>query len=153
MRALVRSAFVVLGFAGIAGAARGAEAPELSADAERILLPLASEDVLDGGRAAPQQFRILVSSSDPGRGWVLYLRADQSVFRPEGAGKHCSDLRWKLDGEDPRAYRRLDENETIVLENPAGGDERVTLDVAVDLGWSTTPGTYGLGLVFRVAYL
>lgn len=130
--------------------------PRLIVRSPRILLPLATEESMDAGRVETDPSRGLsalqidVISEETGRGWILYLRAEQSTFAPEGAGKVCSDLKWKLDQESEGAYRRLEQHDVVVLENPAGGDARITIDVAVELGWQTEPGTYGLGLVFRI---
>jgi hypothetical protein len=134
------------------------EVPDLTADMRQILLPLVTGDMLaagggDGSGLARYTVHLDVATHAAKGGWTLYVRPEQPVFRPEGAGKPCSDLRWKLDREDPHSYRPLDDHETIVLANPAGGDARVTIDIAVGLGWRTGPGTYDLGLVFRVAAL
>jgi hypothetical protein len=142
----------------IPGLARSAE-PEMTARIGRIFLPLPSAETVDAGRVEADPARgvyavqIDVTGGDPARGWALYLRSEQSTFSPEGAGKPCTDLRWKLDQEGPESYRRLDDHEAVVLENPAGGNTRITIDVAVDLDWHTNPGTYGLGLNFRLAGL
>ncbi len=97
--------------------------------------------------------RLDVTATEAGRPWALYVRADRGMFSPAGAGKPCSDLRWKLEGDSPRNYRAVDEQESVVIEQRAGGDLRITLNLAVGAGWNTPPGTYDLGLVFRVAYL
>ena len=155
------AAVTVLLFTGVAraGISDDSTGPDLSSDVQEVLLPLVTEEELNGGelRTDPSTgfyaVHLNVTGGEAHRGWVLWVRADQSVFRPEAVGKPCTDLRWKLDQEDQQSYRRLDDHEAIVLENPAGGDARVTLDVSVDLGWRTSPGTYSLGLLFRVVYL
>jgi hypothetical protein len=134
-----------------------AEEPRMTSSVGRVLLPLPTVETLDAGQVESDPARgiwaiqIDVEGGTPLRGWVLYLRAEQSTFTPGGAGKRCTDLRWKLDQEGAESYRRLDDHEAIVLENPVGGNARITLDVSVDLGWQTDPGTYGLGLVLRLA--
>jgi hypothetical protein len=134
-----------------------AEEPTLSVQARRVLLPLATEEALDGAYLDPDAPRgvssILLEVSAPkdGAGWILYVRAERPTFSADGEGKPCTDLEWKLDQVNAADYRPLDDHETVVLENPAGGGARIALDVRVGLDWRTDPGTYGLGLVFRVA--
>lgn len=145
----------------LAGAATGAagQEPSLRVQATRVMLPVATAEVLDAGRLASDPARgayeleLEVIGGDPARGWAVYLSAGDSNFQPAASGLACGRLRWKLDEESERAWRALDENETILLENPGGGDARITLDLSVDLGWEIEPGTYSLGLLFRVANL
>jgi hypothetical protein len=139
-----------------AGFAR-AEDAALSVQAQRVLLPLAIEESLDAEHLDADVARgvsalvVEVAAPKDGSGWVLYVRAEQPVFSGDGAGKPCTDLEWKLDQANAADYRALDDHETVVVANPAGGSARVALDVRVGLDWRTNPGTYGLGLVFRVA--
>jgi hypothetical protein len=85
------------------------------------------------------------------RGWAVFLRADRSTFTAEGTGKTCSDLEWKLDEAPAADYRGVDENETLVLADPAGGNARIALDLRVRVDRLTESGAYDLGLLFRVA--
>jgi hypothetical protein len=123
------------------------------------MLPLVTAEALDSGRIAADpmrgaySFELDVQPADPTRGWVVFLRAEDPSFRPEAGDMPCTRLRWKLDEENEHAWRVLDENESILLENPGGGRTSLRLDVSVDLGWNIEPGTYSLGLVFRAASL
>jgi hypothetical protein len=141
-----------------AGPARGDE-PRLVVWTTQVLLPLGSEEAMNAGRVEADPSRgsyavqIDVDADGTNGGWVLYLRAEQATFTPESGGKPCTDVLWKLDEENHGAYRRLNDDEVVVLENPSGGSARILLDLSVDLDWDTDPGTYGLGLVFRIAGL
>jgi hypothetical protein len=136
-----------------------AQEPVLTARVTRVLFPLVTEEMCDAGRVQTEGFggsyavHLEVSTAGTKRGWALAVQAEQPAFRPEAAGKPCSDLLWKLDHESAGAYRPLDDHETIVLENAGGGDLQVTIDFAVRVGWKLDPGTYELGLVFRVVPL
>ncbi|MCA9729410.1 MAG: hypothetical protein R3E12_00970 [Candidatus Eisenbacteria bacterium] len=133
-------------------------APSLRVETQRVLMPLVTERDLDASYSeldpARGHFAILIDitvpKTDP-RGWALFLRADRPVFMAEGTGKLCSDLEWKLDEAPAADYRGLDENETLVLADPAGGNARVLLDVRVRIDWLTEAGAYDLGLLFHVA--
>ncbi len=133
-------------------------ASPLTVDAHRILFPFTTEGTLDDGRAEMDRSRgryaarVNVNPAEDHGGWTLYLRADASAFQPQGAGKACTDLKWKLDYENETAFRPVQVDDTIVLEQPSGGSAEVTIDLAVDLDWCTAPGSYRLGLVFRLAY-
>lgn len=133
-----------------------AEEPHLSVRTTQVLLPIISIEALDAGdiESDPARGRYAIEvdvDAEDSQGWVLYLRAEQATFMPEGGGKPCTDALWKFDEENRDHYRRLDSYDMVVLDNPAGGDARITLDLSVELGWQTDPGTYGLGLVFRIA--
>jgi hypothetical protein len=134
-----------------------AESPVLSVQARRGLLPLVVEESLDAGHLDADDARgvstvvIEVTAPEDSAGWVLYIRAEQPVFSGEGAGKPCTDLEWKLDQATAADYRPLDDHETVVVANPAGGSARIALDVRMGVDWRSHPGTYGLGLVLRVA--
>ncbi len=136
-----------------------AQEPTLRVQATRVLLPLVTPEALDAGRVASDPARgvcaleLDIADGAPARGWVIYVRTDGAAFQPETAGKPAAHLRWKFDHEDERSWRPLDEHETTVLENPGGGDAKILVDLSVDLGWETDPGTYGLGILFRVAGL
>jgi hypothetical protein len=136
-----------------------ASAPVLRVQTRRVMLPLTTIEALDAGRLAEDPTRgayaveLDVEGGDPGRGWVVTVRADEARFRPETADKPCQHLRWKLDEESEGAWRPLDEHDAIVLESPGGGEARIRLDLAVDLGWETEPGTYSLGVLFRISEL
>lgn len=148
----------VVMLASVAGIAPAQE-PTLRVQATRVLLPLVTPEALDAGRVASDPSRgvcaleLEIADDAPARGWVIYIRADGATFQPETAGKPAEHLRWKFDHEDERSWRPLDEHETTVLENPGGGDAKILVDLSVDLGWETDPGTYGLGILFRVAGL
>lgn len=124
----------------------------------RFLVPGITVETLDQGGIETDSGRgrypiqIDINPEDPTRGWVLFVKAGQPAFSPESAGKPCTDLRWKLDQEDEKAYRPLREDGTIVLENAAGGRARIALDLRIDLDWRTDPGTYDLGMVFTIVY-
>lgn len=136
-----------------------AEVAVLSVQARRVLLPLVVEESLDASHLDADAARgvsalvVEVTAPKDSAGWVLYVRAEQPVFAGEGGEKPCTDLKWKLDGANAADYRALDDHEAIVVANPAGGSARIALDVRVGVDWRTHPGTYGLGLVFRVAAL
>jgi hypothetical protein len=138
------------------GTAR-AETPTLSVQAGRVLLPLVSEESLDVGRVDADDAHgvsavvVEVTAPRDSAGWVLYVRAEQPVFAGEGAGKPCTDLEWKPDQASAADYRPLNDYETVVAARPGGGSARIALDVRLDVDWRSGPGTYGLGLVFRVA--
>lgn len=157
-RASVLGAWVMLA-ALAAGSPAAAREPALRVQATRVLLPLVTADALDAGQISSDAARgayaveLEVEDGDGSSGWAVYIRADGSSFQPETTGKPASHLRWKLDHEDERSFRPLDEHETILLANPGGGDARILLDLSVALGWDTDPGTYGLGILLRVARL
>ena len=149
-----------LGLAPRAVAADEAPAPfELTIDTHYVLVPAPGASELDDGRVAMDPargayaVRIEVHAQDPAAPWKLCLRADGSTFRSEGFGKPCHDLRWKFDHEGEQAYRTLDEHESLVLENPAGGSTRILLDLEASVDWSLEPGTYSLGMAFRLVSL
>jgi len=157
-RAAALGAWVLL--AGLAaGTPATAREPALRAQATRVLLPLVTAEALDAGQISSDAARgayaveLDVEDGDGSDGWAVYIRADGGSFQPETTGKPAGHLRWKLDHEDERSWRPLDENETILLANPDGGDARILLDLSVALGWDTDPGTYGLGILVRVARL
>lgn len=132
--------------------------PSIRVESRRVLLPLVTEQDLDAGGieldSVRGQFALLIDISVPktdARGWALFLRADRPTFMAEGTGKGCSDLEWKLDEAPSADYRGVDENETVVLADPEGGQARISLDVRVRMDWLTEPGAYDLGLLFRVA--
>lgn len=133
--------------------------PAISVVMNRILTPLVSEHDLDAGFMELDQARGVCAVEievDPGTnpgGWVLYIRSDRVRFSPDGAGKPCSDLMWKLDEEDGKSYRRLSDHEAVVLENPEGGRALIMLDILIALDWRTDPGTYGIELQLRTAFL
>ncbi len=134
-----------------------AESASLSVQARRVLLPLVIEESLDAGHLDADEAHgvsaivVEVTAPQDSTGWVLYVRAEQPAFSGEGAGKPCTDLQWKPDQANAADYRVLDDHETVVAANPRGGNARIALDVRLGMGWTSRPGTYGLGLIFRVA--
>lgn len=133
--------------------------PVITAAMSRALAPLVTEHDLDAGYVDIDNARgvyaveIDIDPGDNPGGWVLYMRTDRIRFSPDGAGKPAGDLMWKLDEEDSRSYRRLSDHEAVVLENPEGGRARIMLDILIALDWRTDPGTYGIELLFRTAFL
>ncbi len=133
--------------------------PVITAAMSRALAPLVTEHDLDAGYVEIDNARgvyaveIDVDPGDNPGGWILYVRSDRIRFSPDGAGKPSGDLMWKLDEEDSRSYRRLSDHEAVVLENPEGGRARIMLDILIALDWRTDPGTYGIELLFRTAFL
>ncbi len=129
-------------------------ATSLSADAHRVMFPLVAEGTLDAGRSemgrtkGAYAVQIHVEPPEDGGGWTLYVRAERPAFSPLGEGKPSTDMLWKLDYENPSAYRRLEDCNALVLARPNGGNETVTIDLSIEVDWCTTPGRYFLGLVF-----
>lgn len=130
--------------------------PSLVVHAQRVLLPLVTEQDLDAGvvesDASRGTFALVLDVSVPagdGDGWALYVRSDRPTFGAEGLDKPCSDLEWKLDDSPGSEYRSLDEHESMILARPEGGSARITLDVRVRVDWSTESGPYQLPVVFR----
>ncbi|MEZ4648581.1 MAG: hypothetical protein R3E97_07290 [Candidatus Eisenbacteria bacterium] len=131
--------------------------PTISVRTHRVLLPLIDDADLETGWVETDPARgqyaieVEVSSKAKSGGWVLYIHSDGSSFRAGSADKPSSDLMWKVDEAPASAYERLEEQESIVLAMPQGGDARVLLDVRVRLDWTTESGPLGAGIVFRVA--
>ena len=132
-------------------------APSITVRAHRVMLPLVDDSDLDAGWVETDpvrgQYAIEVEvESDPAEGgWALYIQSDGSSFHAGGVDKPSSDLLWKPDGAPASAYEQLDEQESVVVTMPKGGDARILLDVRVRLDWTTESGPLGLGIVFRVA--
>ena len=158
---LVRTGMLVVAL-GLALAPRGIAAEqspipfELTIDTHHVLIPVPGASELDDEGVAMDPargayaVRLEVRAQDPAAPWKLCLRADGPTFRSEGFGKPCHDLRWKFDHEGAGAYRPVEDQDAIVLERPSGGSTEVVIDLSVDLGWTTPPGMYGLGLVFSL---
>jgi hypothetical protein len=136
-----------------------AQEPSLTIRSSRIMLPLVSAEMCDAGEVAADRSRgsyamqLDVHANGSSRGWILTIRAEQSSLQPEAAGRTFPDLRWKLDQENEGQYKRLDDHEMVVLENPAGGDARVAIDLAASVGWDLDPGSYSLGIIFQIVSL
>jgi hypothetical protein len=152
---------LLLGFALLAPAVC-AEEPAiggiLTVDTHRVLLPTATAPSLDDGRLAADPARgayavaIQIRPPEPDRPWVLRVRSEAPTFQSEGSGKPCHDLWWKFDREGSGAFRPVEHTDAVVLEKPSGGSAEATLDLRIDLDWSTPPGIYELGLVFTLVF-
>jgi len=144
---------------GVSSSRISADEPVVRAEIQRIHAPLITVASMVDGYVELGQSRgnyaitLDIDTGESTRGWILYIRSDQEVFTPEGTGKPCKDLMWKLDRESREAYRSLESHEVVVVENPMGGNARITLDAMVNIDWQTAPGAYSLGLIFRVIYI
>jgi hypothetical protein len=140
---------------------RGVQAgqPTVTVRSSRILLPAVTSEICDAGRVEADRSRgncavqLEVHTQGAAGGWILTIRAEQSALQPGADGRSFPEVKWKLDQEDEGQYRPLDDHEMVVLENPAGGDALVGLDLSTQVGWELEPGNYSLGIVFQVVSL
>jgi hypothetical protein len=129
---------------------------EIAVSHRKIVLPSPTDRILERGRIDTNTLRgvysmaIDVRPETADRGWALTVRPARSFFMPEYAGKPSTDVWWKLDEEPAGAWRPLVDDAEVVHEQPAGGEARVFLDIALDVGWETPPERYTLELLFDV---
>ncbi len=131
---------------------------ELNVSVRHVLLPYVNETMLFRGAvdespmAGRYSIQARIRPSDPTKGWTLSIRATEPRFASPGALKPCTDLLWKHDDDPGNMYSPVRIQETVIFENPAGGNADIHLDLQSLVGWETSPGSYSLNLALKLRY-
>jgi hypothetical protein len=135
-----------------------AHTAELTVNVQRVFLPYVNESILFRGDVSESPvtghyaLQAQVRPIDQSRGWTLTIRATEPRFTSSGAMKPCTDLHWKRDDEPGNTYSPVRIQETVIIENPTGGNADVPLDLRSRIGWETSPGSYQLNLALQLRY-
>ncbi len=140
---------LLLGLAGMAspGTAAAQGMVRLEFDPAAVAFPAPGVLEFDAGWIDHGALRVSVTSRPLNRPWELRVRASDVAM---GQGKPVSDLLWRVAGTG--TWQPLGSTDALVLQGQ--GDQDITLEFRLQLGWVTDPpGTYMAGIAFTIVRL